>query len=93
MDNIGSSKIETPEKRNPTPQDLEELQIRVDNLGIGSFNHRINNDMNALLWTIEEAKDNGWTDKLRNRWEEIVKKINLIIVQAKIDQAKEKGLL
>ncbi|MBI2627332.1 hypothetical protein HYW72_00185 [Candidatus Nomurabacteria bacterium] len=81
------------QERNPTPQDLQNLTIRVDNLGRGDFVHDINGYMSNLHAVMEIAKEKGWTDDYLEIWRRNVGEIDRIIVQVKLDQAKEKGLL
>ena len=77
---------------NPTPLDLQNLQIEVSSLGRGDFIHDLDGHLGVLHSAMELAKIYGWTDNYLQIWNEYVGKIKKIIIQVKIEEAKEKGL-
>ncbi|MFA6076784.1 MAG: hypothetical protein WC735_01770 [Candidatus Paceibacterota bacterium] len=92
---IDSKGFPTPEQRDPTPQDFQDLEIKVSGLGRGNLVHEIDFHMGMLkrVFGLEDSKKNPWPEYLRKDWDEHVREINIVTNKIKMEQAKEKGLL
>ena len=80
-------------RKDPTPQDLQDIEIRATGLGKGDLVHDIDNHLGILRMLMFTAKRKGWTNNHIQDWDEEVGAINKLIHQVRIEQAKEKGLL
>ena len=90
---IESENFAEPEKKYPTAQDLQDLEIKVDGLGRGDIIHEGKHHIGILRRILAKASQDGWEDYLLQSWKEETTEINKLVAQVRLDKAKEKGLL
>jgi hypothetical protein len=80
-----------PEKKYPTGQDLEVLEIKAHNLGRGDLIHDTDSLIGFLRSVLQRAGIDGWSDRLLDSWNKDFGKLERIIHEAKLNRAKENG--
>jgi len=76
--------LEKPKKGDPTFSDVEELEIKTNNLVGGDIVHKKDNLMGTLRKLIETAEiEGGWDDSLRDIWNRAVTEIYQMIAKVR----------
>jgi len=75
------------------PQDLQNLEVVVDNLGRGDLVHEAKYHIGMLRQTMIRASEKGWTDYFLKAWSEEILEIQKIINKVKIQKAKDQDFL
>jgi len=88
-----SSETPISEPTLPTLQDLQNLEIEVSGLGRGDVVHLINTHMGVMRKVMKQSQDKGWTDWLLNAYAENLIEIRKLIVETRLQRAKEQGLI
>jgi hypothetical protein len=82
----------TPQPPHPTSQDLQNLEIEVSGLGRGDIIHLINTHMGILRNAMKQSEKEGWPDWLLEPYNENLSEIRKLILETKMQKAKELGL-
>ena len=85
--------MESENRKDPTPQDLQNLEIEVAGLGSGALVHAIEHNIGMLRRIIGhgDAKKNPWPDYLRESWNKTVIDINKDVAKRRLERAREEG--